>query len=363
VYEEAMYWNHQWMIGQGRFYPLSWIETRFAFSYLKSLWEYKLLEATMLFVSGMLMILLIYLLSNSTQIAIYSLFFLPIFIQFRNDFDPHLAFGFMVESVIIKIALSGVCAFYSGKTKNKFHSIVFGIIAGALLFAGCCTYEYAFLLLPSIIIAFISGFHRANLGAPLRSLGAHKLVGAGSIIIFWGSYAIYVFGYLRTSAVAISGAYVLGISWDSIWVFLSQLLSPLPLNQISKGDFLGGASKVNYMMYIGGIIFISMFSKFMHFSKQKTDKELISSLTTFSAESKFRNLNLYLFGLSLVVAPAFLLSIQRTWWGKASIVHSYLGVLIGEYGYVVLAAALYNDWILSRAIKNLALKNKKARRK
>ena len=46
IWTEAMFWNDQWMKGAGRFYPLTWIESRFVFSYLIELWQYKTYQIT-----------------------------------------------------------------------------------------------------------------------------------------------------------------------------------------------------------------------------------------------------------------------------------------------------------------------------
>ena len=347
VYAEAMHWNNQWMIIAGRFYPLAWIETRYAFSYLRSLWQYKLLESAMLFIAGLLVVFLIYLLSGSKRIELYSLFFLPVFIQFRNDFDPHLAFGFMVESVVIKVSLAGIFAFYAGTTNSKTKSTLFAFFSGALLFAGCCTYEYAFLLIPSVLILLLTGYYRSNPSADFKSMLRTKSLAAGIILFFWASYAVYVFGFLRAKAVAISGAYVLSVSWKSIPVFVSQIFSPLPLVNYMGTDFPGNFNNSHFVAILGGIVVISLFSYFIRSFNRLADKELTSGENCVPVLKKYPRIHLYLFGLSFVITPSFMLAIQPTWWGRATIVHSYLGILLGELGYVVIAATVFDAWIVS----------------
>ena len=363
VYQEAMYWNNQWVVGAGRFYPLAWIETRFAFSYLRSLWEYKLLESAMLFISGLLIVFLIYLLSGSKRIAFYSFLFLPIFIQFRNDFDPHLAFGFMVESLVIKVAISGIFAFYAGSSNSKIKSVLFALLSGAFLFAASCTYEYAFLLLPTVLILFITGFYRSNPTASVKMLLRSKLVSISIILLFWASYAVYVFGFLRTKAVAVAGAYVLSISWKSIPVFVSQLFSPLPLDNFSGSNLPGNALDNSLFAVLGGVGVFVLYLFFTRFFNRRTDKELSQEDNCIPVFKKYPRLHLYLFGLSFVVAPSFMLAIQPTWWGRANIVHSYLGILLGEFGYVVLAATAFDSWITSQINKKTLVPLKKVQMK
>lgn len=351
VYTEAMYWNNQWMIGQGRFYPLSWIETRFAFSYLRSLWEYKLLESFMLFFSGILLIVLIYLLSSSRRIAIFVTFALPVFVQFRNDFDPHLAFGFMVESLLIKVEIACIFAYFAGKAISQIKCIALSILSGIFLFAGCCTYEYAFLLIPLVLIMYWTGTSRTGVTLSMREIIKRKSVGLSIIIIAWLGYAIYVFGFLRVKATAISGAYVLSISWKSIIVFISQFFAPIPLDNFSGRDLPGNGTGYGFSALVGGLILISLYSYFIRMFNRVPEKDFVTYENTSAIITKYEKIRIFLFGLTLVIAPSFMLAIQPIWWGRASIVHSYLGILLSEFGYVVLFAFAFDWWLTKNAIK------------
>jgi len=345
VYLEAMYWNNQWMIGEGRFYPFTWLETRFAFSYLRSLWQYKLLESFMLFLSGALLILIIYVLSSSRRIAIFSLFALPVFVQFRNDFDPHLAFGFMVESLLIKIEIACLFAYFAGKSAKQVKSIMLSVLAGLFIFIGCCTYEYAFLLFPAVIIMYWSGITRSEIQIEWKQVVKQRIAGFSIIAAAWMGYAIFVFGFLRTKAVAINGAYVLSVSWKSVYIFVSQLLAPLPLTNFSGSDFPGRLLGFRLEAIFGALLMIIFYTYFIRVYRNISAKEFAPIDSRMKEEQKFSRLNLYLFGSSFVIAPSFMLAIQPLWWNKASIVHSYLGILISEFGYVILFATLFDRYL------------------
>lgn len=60
VLHEALYWNDQWMQGQGRFYLLQWVESRFIFSYLREQWQYKSVQMLVVAITGFLFAYIIY---------------------------------------------------------------------------------------------------------------------------------------------------------------------------------------------------------------------------------------------------------------------------------------------------------------
>ena len=49
------------------------------------------------------------------------------------------------------------------------------------------------------------------------------------VLYSWIFYAVLVFGFLRQIARDISGSYVLGVSFKSVEVFLSQILTGFPI--------------------------------------------------------------------------------------------------------------------------------------
>ncbi len=356
VFSEAQYWNNQWMLGQGRFYFIHWLESRFAFSYLRSLWSYKLVETGCLFLAGILFILLIYKLSKSHTLAIFTLFSLSVTMQFRKDFDPHIAFAFMVPSLMIKVFVAGILAYYASVAKNNLKGYTLSCLAGFSLLLAISTYEYAFLMFPVILIAFVIGIIQFSNPDPnvsffrflVKSLKTRLMFRFIPIFITWIAYAIFVFGYLRVNASAISGVYVLGFSKTSLSTFITQLFPAWPLTVFQFSDFEGLAYKE-----IALLASISVFATLI----------LIMFLARIFPAKDMRSINknsnwnrvlplLILLAVDLVAAPGFMLSLQREWWGRTSFTRGYLGILIQEFGTALIISIFLN----SLTQKNLRLK-------
>lgn len=357
IWYEAQYWNNQWMQGQGRFYVVSWIESRFVFSYFRELWQYKLLEASVLATSAVLFVLLIYKLSRSHSLTLLTLISISITIQFRRDFDPHIAFVFMVPSLLIKVFLSAIFAYHAAKVKDSKKGVFYSILSGIFLFIGMSTYEYAFLLFPIVLISYFIGTSHAKaemakgvIDNPPEINKTRMALRLSPIVIAWLGYGIYVFGFLRTKAAAISGAYVLGLSPKSIPTFLSQLVPPWPLTVFKFSDLNSKVTSRSLVIFalvaaLLGTIFLyglvaNAFSveSFGNLRKIKERKYLLIALTLISAD--------------LILSPAFMISIQREWWGRADITHSYLGVLIGEFGSALLLS-LFISLSLNKNLKQV----------
>lgn len=357
IWYEAQYWNNQWMQGQGRFYAVSWIESRFAFSYFRELWQYKLLEATVLFAAAGLFVLLIYKLSRSHSLALLTLLSISITIQFRRDFDPHIAFVFMVPSLLAKVFLSSIFAYHTAKAKGMRKGILYSILSGIFLFIAMSTYEYAFLLFPIVLISFIIGiFHSRetlNETGDDNSLGSMKTriaLRLLPIVASWLGYGIYVFGFLRTKAAAISGAYVLGLSPKSIPTFFSQLVPPWPLTVFKISDLSSPTTSWALIFFALVAAFIGTF--FLYgLIVNSFSAESFGNLQNIKAR-KFLLIALLLISADLILSPAFMLSIQREWWGRANISHSYLGILIGEFGSALLLS-LFLSLTLNKNLKRI----------
>lgn len=358
VISEAKYWNNQWMLGQGRFYFVHWLESRFVFSYFRSLWSYKIVETGSLFLAGILFALLIYKLSKSHSLAMLTLFSLSITIQFRRDFDPHIAFGFMVPSLMVKIFLAAILAFHAATAKNNKRGYVFSYLSSICLILAMATYEYAFLMFPTIIISFMIGaFYsmdlsskdsfRRNFENTIKSRIALRFL---PILFAWTIYAIFVFGYLRVKATAISGVYVLGLSKTSISTFITQLFPAWPLTVFKSYDFAPLQNReIGLLAITSGFAALILFLLLSRFIPSDSIRN-IDDKNNFG----FVQVLLLLLAIGLLASPGFMLSIQREWWGRASFSKAYLGILIQEFG-----AALIISLGLSYKIKSL-LKTKKS---
>ena len=351
VISEAQYWNNQWMLGQGRFYFVHWLESRFAFSYLRSLWSYKLVETGCLFLAGILFIFLIYKLSKSHSLAILTLFSLSITLQFRRDFDPHIAFAFMVPSLMIKVFIAAILAYQASVAKSNLKGYSFSCLAGFSLLLAMSTYEYAFLMFPAVFIAFLIGIVQLSELDPKLSfksffqeaLKSRRMLRFLPILLTWILYAIFVFGYLRVKATAISGVYVLGVSKTSVSTFVTQLFPAWPLTVFQSSDF-----DVLGKKELALLASVSAFATLI----------LILIIVRLIPDVKYRSVNrtknwnrvlplLILLAVDLIASPGFMLSLQREWWGKASFTKGYLGILVQEFGTALVISIVINHLIQS----------------
>jgi hypothetical protein len=354
IWTEAMFWNDQWMKGVGRFYPLSWIESRFVFSYLTELWQYKFYQVSMLFIAGLLLVAICFLFSRSHSLAIFTLASLSITIQYRRDFDPHLAFAVMLPSLLIKIFLAVIFAYFAGSRRKNQVGILLGSISGVIFFAAMSTYEFGFLLFPLLVIAFLFGstlLAREIDPSQIKKFYLKRLLSFRftPIVISWISYGLFVFGYLRPRADSISGSYVLGLSWSSVEVFFSQALMGLPLISLRNGDFSFSAQSV----FAGALLFVLVFFSFNQLSRDQIGRsERKVTDNSKNLESKKYSIMLILFSFTMILSPGFMMAMQPSWWNRADLKHTYLGVMITEFGTAIILALILNR-VASTTLKSV----------
>ena len=344
IWTEAMFWNDQWMKGAGRFYPLTWIESRFVFSYFRELWQYKFYQVLMLFIAGLLLVTICFLFSRSHSLAILTLASLSITTQFRRDFDPHLAFSVMLPSLLIKIFLATIFSYFAGNSRKNHVGILLGTISGVIFFAAMSTYEFGFLLFPLLVIAFLLGstsFEFESGPPQMRKYFLKRIFSFAfaPIAISWISYGLFVFGYLRPRASAISGSYVLGLSLSSIEVFFSQALMGLPLISLRSGDL--NFSPLTIL--VGAILLSICLTSFRNLTgsqigkaeKKKNSDEMYLGFRSY-------HFLLILFSFAMILSPGFMMAMQPSWWNRADLKHTYLGVMITEFGTAMLIALILN---------------------
>lgn len=350
IWTEAMFWNHQWMYGAGRFYPIHWIESRFVFSYFRELWQYKTYQTVTLVLAGLIFILVVYNISGSHIITIGTLATLSITVQFRRDFDPHLAFASMLPTLIIRVFVAGYFAYLAGKTHNNLFAMLCSISSGISFFLGMSTYEFGFLLFPVLLVCFLSGSEESN---PIKEIGRFRTkwlrrflnIRLTPIIFSWLAYGAFVFGYLRPNADSISGAYVLGISWKSIPVVFSQALMGLPGIALRNIDFHFEVKWLIFCLFVA-LISRKSIAKLLEYYASRSGREKIIKLI--EKKSLFSDTLLIILALNLIFAPGIMMSLQKTWWDRADLSHSYLGVMITEFGTALVTAIIFNRLILQK---------------
>ena len=345
VLTEGLFWNSQWMNGAGRFYPIHWIESRFIFSYLREHWEYKLYQTASLALAGLLFSYVIYVLSKSHKLSISTLMMLSLTVQFRRDFDPHIAFAVMLPSLLIRVLLAILFSYLAAKSQKTIQGIGFGFASGILYFMAMSTYEFGFLLFPTLYFAFLIGSRdRPKAREQSTNLKFKVLLSLSPrflpIILSWIGYGIFVFGYLRPNATSISGSYVLGLSWKSIPVFVSQAFMGLPGLAFRTQDFLISFSTIAVLT----IVLLISKKTFNSFDEYVRKQELVNQNgnpdQNYNSRTGSNSILLILIALNLILAPGFMMSMQPSWWDRADLAHSYLGVMITEFGTALLLSHL-----------------------
>lgn len=360
IWTEAMFWNDQWMKGAGRFYPLTWIESRFVFSYLTELWQYKTYQIAMLFLAGILLVAVSFLFSKSHTFSLGTLACLSLTVQFRRDFDPHLAFAVMLPSLIIKILLAVILAYFAGKSKKWPPGTIYGILSGIIFFAAMSTYEFGFLLFPMLTVSFLIGaatdYHdSSDTGMIIQFLSKLLSIKYLPIFLSWVAYGVFVFGYLRPRAASISGVYVLGLSWSSIKVFFSQAIMGIPLVSLRNNDNSYSVTMFLLNILLAGIVIVSI-RKFFRYLQNKTVRAEILSDSTKKLTTP--EMLMLIFISNMIFAPGLMMAMQPSWWNRADFTHTYLGVMITEFGTALLLA-----FIIERSlIRNLRPVKEKTKR-
>lgn len=335
VLQEALFWHNAWAEGQGRFYLFHWIESRFIFSFLREAWQYKTFQFLTLILAIILFIFLVHLLSKSIYVSLTTLIILNLTVQFRRDFDPHIAFAAMLPTLLIKVFIASILCYLSASIISKWKASILTFLAATIYFTAMGTYEFSFLLFPILLLCFSIGRnHRLRSNNQFNVIQLIKnTFFTQFVIVFisWIGYAYLVFGYLRPKATSISGSYVLSIGVDSIKVFLSQLFVGLPTIALRRIDFsqLGSYVAVPALIFICALVILRYLVRNL--------SKLTSENGTIERESR---IHLYLISICLISSPGFIMSLQPTWWNRASLFHSYLGVMICEFGTALLIALI-----------------------
>ena len=355
ILQEALYWNDQWMRGAGRFYPLTWIESRFTFAYLTEMQEYKIFQYSLLLVVAFLLTFYTFRMTNSHAQSLITLTILPIFLQFRRDFDPHVGFANMLSSLLIKFFIAAILLTYVNEQKKVKYKILISIISAVFYLAALCTYEFAFLLLPALLLSIRQKEANIESDKPtdrfksiLGKLRSPYLI---PLIAVWISYGAFVFLHLRPKATAVSGAYSLGFSTESIWVFFSQLFTAVPLITLRMDDL---------RFITQNAIFLTLsFILVKYLMNKITPKIKTGSQESKSKNEKTTSGHILLISFNLIAAPGLMLAMQPVWWGRADVFHSYLGVMISEIGFSIFIAHIFTKFLAT--IKNTKRINPKSK--
>lgn len=95
-----------WMWGAGRIYPLSFFWTYYLFNFVHSIVVFKLTVLGVVFLSVFFFGLLTFELTSSKRTAILAVILMPILFQYREWFDPIIAFCFLIPMLACQLFLS-----------------------------------------------------------------------------------------------------------------------------------------------------------------------------------------------------------------------------------------------------------------
>lgn len=333
-------WNsiQGWMFDQGRLYIFSRLEANLLFYYFPNLQQYKLIQFLGTLVTLLVAAWLVYLLSQSHLLTTTFILMMAITIQFRRDFDPHLAFSLLVPSMTLKLMLSAVLYYFAAKSNMQVSRIALSALASLIYFAAMSTYEHAFVLIAVPAIATVVG-HRQ--GTRSRSFVLPLM----SLLISWFVYLWIVFFFLRARAEGVIPRYQLQVEFKSLLIFVSQLFAPFPLVVFNlDSDLIGNTQIILALLASCACLFA-----LGHIFYSKGRKDLVSS----SGGTTTPTFALMLIGLTLLVIPGVLLAIRPLSY-EASRFESieprftYLHIFVSQIG-MALILALALRFVLERA--------------
>ena len=330
LWSEIAFWNEQWFRGQGRIYSVQFIENRLIFFIFEDLHLYKIFQFSINLLAVLICAFLIYKVTKSINISsLFIVMFAAVF-QIRPDFDPHLAFGGMLPSMMIKIFLTLILTVYYLEQKKPKKLIGFLIIF--IWVSAMFTYEYSWLCLPAVM-ALIIGYKYLN-PSPLfinKTIAKQVLIG---LILSTLLIALSVFGIFKPRAMGVSEVYNFRFAFpESLKTYVKQTYAAVP-GSVDNVMFtpveFNNYPIFNRSIFVIGMLLILMFSVFLDMFKQDNDRKNMK---------KF--LVLLIFGFLLFTSFGLIIAGQPVWWDKFTFGSSYLGVYVGEFGLAIILISLY----------------------
>ncbi len=330
LWSEIAFWNEQWFRGQGRIYSVQFIENRLIFFIFEDLHLYKIFQFSINLLAVLICAFLIYKVTKSINISsLFIVMFAAVF-QIRPDFDPHLAFGGMLPSMMIKIFLTLILTVYYLEQKKPKKLIGFLIIF--IWVSAMFTYEYSWLCLPAVM-ALIIGYKYLN-PSPLlinKTIAKQVLIG---LILSTLLIALSVFGIFKPRAMGVSEVYNFRFAFpESLKTYVKQTYAAVP-GSVDNVMFtpveFNNYPIFNRSIFVIGMLLILMFSVFLDMFKEDNDR---------------RNMKMFLvlliFGFLLFTSFGLIIAGQPVWWDKFTFGSSYLGVYVGEFGLAIILISLY----------------------
>ena len=363
IWHEIQYWTTAWANGQGRFFPVAVGQAHLTFSIFQTQKSIRIFYALVFICLCLIWVNVIRKLSRNNTLVFYFILTLPICIQFRWDFEPHIGFAQLVIWALIWFGLSVLALLTALDANSKFKQLFFGFAAGVLYFMSLCQYELTFFLFPILICSFLTRYSLKELTEfKLKHEISKIMVATLPTIALTMCYLWIVFIHLRPRAQA-DGAYVLGFDFlNSSRVFGFHLLSTIPfLSSIVKDGFgFPSNGKLTLAAVFMTATFLSLVTLGRKFLEQKNVYREFQ-------DSRSRSVGglMSITALTMIFTPAIMISFQSAWWDKINFGSSYLGIVIAEIGIAILIAqllTLFHEFTFKR-IESLRIRKSASKRR
>jgi len=309
--------THQWMVNEGRFFPVAVIENVILFDNVHSRWIYKVLQLSLTASVALLIGYFVYLLSKSISVGIFSPIIFVAVLQVRNWHDPTIAFGLLLQSTTIKFLLTAICLILALESPSPSRRYALFLMAVVMWSAGLLQYEIILFTAPALLlIVWFTGqaVRRIRITASALIIGPALLV-LGFVL------------FLRTQARP-SIAYTINSDLGTFFSTLTKQTSgalPLATSYLQRGYATPSSVVSDWRV----IVFLL----------------LVAAVTTYlmaiTKEFLFENLRM-MFGIGLVVTifPAITTALSVRWQSEVTWGRSYLSVFVQYVGMSLLITAL-----------------------
>lgn len=330
LWSEISFWNDSWFRGQGRIYSVQFIENRLIFYFFENPTIYKLFQYLINILAILIIGYLIYEMTKSINLVSGFLITFAAIFQIRPDFDPHLAFGGMLQSMMIKIILTIIFGiFYLKSSKN---TKLLGFLVIFIWISAMFTYEYSWLCIPAVIFYLIS---YTLINFKQNQIIRTKLIKIClALILSTATIAFLVFGIFKPRAIGVSDVYRFRFAFpESLITYLKQTYAAIPgsVDHIMFSPVSFENLEITNRAYL--IIFLLIILFFTIFIEIFNNK----SNTSFN----YRLISLLVFGFLLFISPGIIIAGQPVWWDNFVFGSSYLGVYVGEVGFSIFLFSLY----------------------
>jgi hypothetical protein len=329
-----MYFNTKaWMDGQGRFMPFSSLSGGLFFVLFETEKSQNLIRLLFLILNILIYSKIVQFFYYDLKYRFFFVFCIICFIKFRWDFDPFTGYGVLLP---LSTLFAGLAILYLCKASiiefGVKHQLYLFMSALFLLFS-VFTYEITIGILPALILSYVI-IRRTFY--PNRALS--KIIVEQILLIAISSiYLYFIFGFLRPKSTP-TGAYVSGFDLiESLRVFSINILAAIPFLNIYRSSRLTPSNNFenNFLLLVFLVSLMGLAKLILSAPRVPKKIKAISRTKSFDYA-------LHLTSLSLIITPAFVLSIQPAWWVRMNIGNTYLGVFVQTFGMSLFFTSIFH---------------------